>query len=136
MRAVADDVVCAGQDVTKQQFQINLVSSTDPIRVLLVNKDSNTDKPSVTPIPPPKTGSVKTSQEVSERTTRTDNAIGVLLVNKDSNADKSSVTPVPLPETLSIKTSQEVSERTTRANNSITCASEDSVNKDSETSSS
>jgi len=45
-------IICVGQDVTKQQFQINLVSSTDPIDVLLVNKDSDADEASITPLPP------------------------------------------------------------------------------------
>ena len=54
----------AGQNTAKHQFQINLVSSTDPIDVLLVNKDSEADKPSVTPVPPPKTKSSSASRKV------------------------------------------------------------------------
>jgi len=45
-------LVCVGQTTAKQQFQITLVSCTDPINVWLVNKDSDTDKPTVTRVPP------------------------------------------------------------------------------------
>lgn len=71
--------VFAGQNTTKQQFQINLVSSADPIDVHLVNKDSDADKPSVTPVPPPKTASSSSASKKvpgkSQQTSCNDNSV-------------------------------------------------------------
>lgn len=93
-------MICDGQNTTKQQFQINLVSFSDPIDVLLVNKDSDADKPSVTFVPPPKHESSSATQEVprrSELTSYTDNAVTMTTAseaaeNKDMAVSQSSST--------------------------------------------
>ena len=99
--------VCTGQNTTKQQFQINLVSCTDAIDVLLVNKDSDADKPSVTPVPPPKTKSLSVSQEAVgkvRQTSCTDNSVTVTTAseaseNKDAEiADSQSSCVVQRPD--------------------------------------
>ncbi len=37
----------------QKKYQINLKSSSGPIHVLLINKESNSSKPMVFPVPPP-----------------------------------------------------------------------------------
>ena len=61
-------VYFAGQNAAKQQFQINLISFTDPIDVLLVNKDADADKPSITPVPPLQTDSSSASHNAVVQT--------------------------------------------------------------------
>lgn len=82
-----NDDMCCGQSTTKHQFQINLVSSTDPINVLLVNKDSSAARPSVTPVPPPKTSLSSASQQLpcsSRQSSFTDNTVTVTTASEAS----------------------------------------------------
>jgi len=85
----------------KQQFQINLVSCSDPIDVLLVNQDSDVDRPTVTCVPPRKTESSSPAQEVPTSTVQTSvvdsgvtmpttpAAAAAAVVNKDSEMSAS-----------------------------------------------